>query len=114
MPFNGVVEAPKRLPNPYGVLSGAAEVILHAGGDHWGNRITYETEGCNTKVDLWLPCTTSGSASVVNQSGARWFDAYPYAITASDTCSTTGASVAERVERIDRKLELATQKAVEY
>ena len=120
MPFTGVMGPIPAEPASHGLMSAAAVVVKHSASDsHWVNGLTLETETCNFRLDIWGPCTTGTAANdrvtVLNTITApRWFDASPYSILMSDTCSTVGSSAEERLKMIERKLEVATPYAIEY
>jgi hypothetical protein len=105
-----VVETPRPLPAPYGLVNSKTLVPLRG---HWENGIAYEvtTDGLYTAAGG----SEIGSAPGTGANKVFALDYAPFLIEATDGCRTSlGMAPEERRQRAVEALELLTPKAVEH
>jgi hypothetical protein len=95
-------------------LLDAAEVIEHGSDEHWFGKQEVETEACYFDANIKDICDPSQTVEILDGTAEdRSRILYPFAITASDTCSTLGITASDREARVRRQLMAITPKAVE-
>lgn len=102
-------------PAPYGLLNPAFGVPGDAEG-RWENGFSLESEACNVTVKNKDLCDNNNQVTVVNRPrnvALRSFDHDPITIEVTDGCSTFGLKPQDRMDRIERQLDAATQIALE-
>ena len=106
------VDAPPLVAAPYGLIN---EWTLQPDDVRWEGGVGFESLACAAKIDLWGICTPDGITVADGTGNERGVYAPAFAITATDTCTSTfGSDFRERAESRARELlEAATPKAVE-
>lgn len=109
-----VVAAPLEVA-PYGLLNPAFSVHGDSEG-RWENGFSLESEACNVTVKNKDLCDATNVVTVVNlprDQALRSFDQDPIVVEVTDGCSTFGLKPQDRMDRLERQLEAATQFALE-
>jgi len=101
-------------PAPYGLLSPATTVV-HDHTDHWAGGFDYQTDDCGVEVTLLGTCSSSVSATAVEDNGSPIFRSYiPFEVQVAVKCSTMGTTPEEQEKRARDALKACAQKAIEF
>jgi hypothetical protein len=112
-PKNGVVEAPKIVPSAFGLLA-VVPPQNSADEDLWIRGFSQEWETTTQYLKNWDDTDTT-SATLVNNATVNYYDEIkPFFIEIDETRSGLGFLGIDRIERIKRQLEGATQHAMEH
>jgi hypothetical protein len=112
-PKNGVVEAPKIVPSAFGLLA-VVPPQNSADEDMWIRGFSQEWETTTQYLKNWDDTDTT-SATLVNNATVNYYDEIkPFFIEIDETRSALGFLGIDRIERLKRQLEGATQHAMEH
>jgi hypothetical protein len=112
-PKNGVVEAPKIVPSAFGLLA-VVPPQNSADEDMWVRGFSQEWETTTQYLKNWDDTDTT-SATLVNNATVNYYDEIkPFFIEIDETRSGLGFLGIDRIERLKRQLEGATQHAMEH
>lgn len=116
MAFRGIYTAPELVPTPCGLLS-VARVMKHTGresDDTWTRGFSYEFESRPTVRLLTVNDDAVSNGELFDgEDVPRFYEYRPFFIEVEDFASTFGLTGEDRIAKILRQLEVATQKAVE-
>jgi hypothetical protein len=109
----GVVTAPKIVPSAFGLL----EVIKPEnapGEDQWIRGFSQEWETTATSLKNWDDTDSTSSTLIVDGVINYYDEIKPFFIEIDETRSTLGFNGLDRIERLKRQIEGATQHAMEH
>jgi len=112
-PKNGVVEAPKIVPSAFGLLS-VAKPENSANEEMWIRGFSQEWETTATSLKNWDDTDTTNSELIVDGVINYYDEIKPFFIEVDETRSTLGFLGIDRIERLKRQIEGATQHAMEH
>jgi hypothetical protein len=112
-PKNGVVEAPKIVPSAFGLLS-VAKPENSDNEDRWVRGFSQEWETTATSLKNWDDTDTTNSDLILNGVINYYDEIKPFFIEIEETRSTLGFLGINRIERLKRQMEAATQHAMEH
>jgi hypothetical protein len=112
-PKNGVVEAPKIVPSAFGLLD-FAKPENSADEDQWIRGFSQEWETTATSLKNWDDTDTTSSTLIVNGVINYYDEIKPFFIEIDETRSGLGFLGLDRIERLKRQMEGATQHAMEH
>jgi hypothetical protein len=112
-PKNGVVEAPKIVPSAFGLLA-VVKPENSVDEEMWIRGFSQEWETTTEYLKNWDDTDTT-SATLVSGATVNYYDEIkPFFIEIDETRSGLGFLGIDRIERIKRQLEGATQHAMEH
>jgi hypothetical protein len=109
----GVVTAPKIVPSAFGLL----EVVKPEnapGEDQWIRGFSQEWETTATSLKNWDDTDSTSSTLIVDGVINYYDEIKPFFIEIDETRSTLGFNGLDRIERLKRQMEGATQHAMEH
>jgi hypothetical protein len=109
----GVVTAPKIVPSAFGLL----EVVKPEnapGEDQWIRGFSQEWETTATSLKNWDDTDSTSSTLIVDGVINYYDEIKPFFIEIDETRSTLGFNGLDRIERLKRQIEGATQHAMEH
>jgi hypothetical protein len=109
----GVVTAPKIVPSAFGLLD-FAKPENAPGEDQWIRGFSQEWETTATSLKNWDDTDTTSSTLIVNGVINYYDEIKPFFIEIDETRSTLGFLGIDRIERLKRQMEGATQHAMEH
>ena len=109
----GVVTAPKIVPSAFGLLD-FAKPENAPGEDQWIRGFSQEWETTATSLKNWDDTDTTNSDLIVNGVINYYDEIKPFFIEIDETRSTLGFLGIDRIERLKRQIEGATQHAMEH
>jgi hypothetical protein len=112
-PKNGVVEAPKIVPSAFGLLS-VVKPENSADEDKWIRGFSQEWETTATSLKNWDDTDSTNSDLILNGVINYYDEIKPFFIEIDETRSTLGFLGIDRIERLKRQIEGATQHAMEH
>jgi hypothetical protein len=112
-PKNGVVEAPKIVPSAFGLLD-AVKPENSVDEDMWIRGFSQEWETTATSLKNWDDTDTTSSTLIVDGVINYHDRIKPFFIEIDETLSTLGFLGVDRIERLKRQMEGATQHAMEH
>jgi hypothetical protein len=112
-PKNGVVEAPKIVPSAFGLLA-AVKPENSADEDVWIRGFSQEWETTATSLKNWDDTDTTNSDLILNGVINYYDEIKPFFIEIDETRSGLGFLGLDRIERLKRQMEGATQHAMEH
>jgi hypothetical protein len=112
-PKNGVVEAPKIVPSAFGLLD-FAKPENSADEDQWIRGFSQEWETTATSLKNWDDTDTTNSDLILNGVINYYDEIKPFFIEIDETRSGLGFLGLDRIERLKRQMEGATQHAMEH
>jgi hypothetical protein len=112
-PKNGVVEAPKIVPSAFGLLD-FAKPENSADEDVWIRGFSQEWETTATSLKNWDDTDSTNSELILNGVINYYDEIKPFFIEIDETRSTLGFLGIDRIERLKRQIEGATQHAMEH
>jgi hypothetical protein len=113
-PKNGVVEAPKIVPSAFGLLS-VVPPQNSADEDKWIRGFSQEWETTATSLKNWDDTDTTSSTLIAGGAVINYYDEIkPFFIEIEETRSGLGFLGLDRIARIKRQVEGATQHAMEH
>jgi hypothetical protein len=112
-PKNGVVEAPKIVPSAFGLLA-VVKPENSADEDKWIRGFSQEWETTATSLKNWDDTDSTNSDLILNGVINYYDEIKPFFIEIDETRSTLGFLGLDRIERLKRQLEGATQHAMEH
>jgi hypothetical protein len=112
-PRNGVVEAPKIVPSAFGLLA-VVKPENSADEDMWIRGFSQEWETTATSLKNWDDTDSTNSDLIVNGVINYYDEIKPFFIEIDETRSTLGFLGIDRIERLKRQMEGATQHAMEH
>jgi hypothetical protein len=112
-PRNGVVEAPKIVPTAFGLLD-VVKPENSVDEDMWIRGFSQEWETTATSLKNWDDTDSTSSTLIVDGVINYYDEIKPFFIEIDETRSGLGFLGLDRIERIKRQLEGATQHAMEH
>jgi hypothetical protein len=112
-PNNGVVEAPAIVPSAFGLLA-AVKPENSADEDRWIRGFSQEWETTATSLKNWDDTDSTDSTLIVNGVINYYDEIKPFFIEIDETRSTLGFLGIDRIARLKRQMEGATQHAMEH
>ena len=112
-PKNGVVEAPKIVPSAFGLLD-VVKPENSADEDVWIRGFSQEWETTATSLKNWDDTDTTNSDLILNGVINYYDEIKPFFIEIDETRSGLGFLGLDRIERLKRQMEGATQHAMEH
>jgi hypothetical protein len=109
----GVVTAPKIVPSAFGLLD-FAKPENAPGEDQWIRGFSQEWETTATSLKNWDDTDTTNSELILNGVINYYDEIKPFFIEIDETRSTLGFLGIDRIERLKRQIEGATQHAMEH
>jgi hypothetical protein len=109
----GVVTAPKIVPSAFGLLD-FAKPENAPGEDQWIRGFSQEWETTATSLKNWDDTDSTNSDLILNGVINYYDEIKPFFIEIDETRSTLGFLGLDRIERLKRQLEGATQHAMEH
>jgi hypothetical protein len=109
----GVVTAPKIVPSAFGLLDFAKPENAPS-EDQWIRGFSQEWETTATSLKNWDDTDTTNSDLIVNGVINYYDEIKPFFIEIDETRSTLGFLGIDRIERLKRQIEGATQHAMEH
>jgi hypothetical protein len=109
----GVVTAPKIVPSAFGLLD-FAKPENAPGEDQWIRGFSQEWETTATSLKNWDDTDTTNSDLILNGVINYYDEIKPFFIEIDETRSTLGFLGIDRIERLKRQIEGATQHAMEH
>jgi hypothetical protein len=109
----GVVTAPKIVPSIFGLLD-FAKPENAPGEDQWIRGFSQEWETTATSLKNWDDTDSTNSDLIVNGVINYYDEIKPFFIEIDETRSTLGFLSIDRIERLKRQIEGATQHAMEH
>jgi hypothetical protein len=112
-PNNGVVEAPAIVPSAFGLLA-AVKPENSADEDRWIRGFSQEWETTATSLKNWDDTDSTDSTLILNGVINYYDEIKPFFIEIDETRSTLGFLGIDRIARLKRQMEGATQHAMEH
>jgi hypothetical protein len=112
-PRNGVVEAPKIVPSAFGLLD-VVKPENSADEDMWIRGFSQEWETTATSLKNWDDTDTTNSELILNGVINYYDEIKPFFIEIDETRSGLGFLGIDRIARLTRQVEGATQHAMEH
>ena len=109
----GVVTAPKIVPSAFGLLD-VVKPENAPGENQWIRGFSQEWETTATSLKNWDDTDTTNSDLIVNGVINYYDEIKPFFIEIDETRSTLGFNGLDRIERLKRQMEGATQHAMEH
>jgi hypothetical protein len=109
----GVVTAPKIVPSSFGLLD-VVKPENAPGEDQWIRGFSQEWETTATSLKNWDDTDTTSSTLIVDGVINYYDEIKPFFIEIDETRSTLGFLGIDRIERLKRQMEGATQHAMEH
>jgi len=109
----GVVTAPKIVPSSFGLLD-VVKPENAPGEDQWIRGFSQEWETTATSLKNWDDTDTTNSDLIVDGVINYYDEIKPFFIEIDETRSTLGFLGIDRIERLKRQMEGATQHAMEH
>jgi hypothetical protein len=109
----GVVTAPKIVPSAFGLLD-VIKPENAPGEDQWIRGFSQEWETTATSLKNWDDTDTTNSDLIVSGVINYYDEIKPFFIEIDETRSTLGFLGIDRIERLKRQMEGATQHAMEH
>jgi hypothetical protein len=109
----GVVTAPKIVPSAFGLLDFAKPENAPS-EDQWIRGFSQEWETTATSLKNWDDTDTTNSELILNGVINYYDEIKPFFIEIDETRSTLGFLGIDRIERLKRQIEGATQHAMEH
>ena len=114
MAFTGVFEAPKIVPSAFGLLA-FANPENAPDEDRWIRGFSQEWETTATSLKNWDDTDSTSSTLIAGGAVINYYDEIkPFFIEIDETISTLGFLGTDRIARITRQMEGATQHAMEH
>ena len=113
-PTNGVVEAPAIVPSAFGLLA-VVKPENSADEDRWIRGFSQEWETTATSLKNWDDTDTTSSTLIAGGAVINYYDEIkPFFIEIQETRSALGFLGIDRIARLKRQVEGATQHAMEH